>query len=63
VPGAVVSLMERVNVETVIVAGRIRKWKGRLVDVNLAKLRGDLEASRDSLFTRAGIRQDLFRPN
>ena len=35
VPGAVVSLMERTNVETVIVAGKIRKWKGRLLDVDL----------------------------
>ena len=29
VPGAVVSLMDRTNVETVIVAGRVRKWKGQ----------------------------------
>jgi 5-methylthioadenosine/S-adenosylhomocysteine deaminase len=26
VPGAVVSLLNRTNVETVIVAGKIRKW-------------------------------------
>src|SRR6185295_10562036 len=31
VPGAVVQMMERSNVETVIVAGKVRKWKGRLV--------------------------------
>ena len=30
VPGAVVSLMDRTNVETVIVAGKVRKWKGQL---------------------------------
>src|SRR6185369_11474452 len=47
VPGAVVSLMERTNVETVIVAGTVRKWKGRLLDVNVDKLRSDLENSRD----------------
>ena len=35
VPGAVVSLMDRTNVETVIVAGKIRKWKGQLLDVDL----------------------------
>jgi len=63
VPGAVVSLMERSNVETVIVAGKVRKWKGKLLDVDLARLRADLEASRDFLFEKAGIRQDLFRPN
>jgi 5-methylthioadenosine/S-adenosylhomocysteine deaminase len=63
VPGAVVSLMERNNVETVIVAGKVRKWKGRLLDVNLRALRRELEASRDYLFGAAGIPQDLFRPN
>jgi 5-methylthioadenosine/S-adenosylhomocysteine deaminase len=31
VPGAVVSLMDRTNVETVIVAGKVRKWKGQLL--------------------------------
>jgi len=61
VPGAVVTLMERSNVETVIVAGRVRKWKGRLLNANLAKLRTDLEASRDYLFKAAGVPQDLFR--
>jgi hypothetical protein len=35
VPGAMVSLMDRTNVETVIVAGKVRKWKGRLLDVDL----------------------------
>jgi cytosine/adenosine deaminase-related metal-dependent hydrolase len=62
VPGAVVSLMERSNVETVIVAGKVRKWKGRLLDVNLGRLRRELEASRDFLFDAANIPQDLFRP-
>jgi 5-methylthioadenosine/S-adenosylhomocysteine deaminase len=63
VPGAVVSLMERSNVETVIVAGKIRKWKGQLLDVNLTALRRRLENSRDRVFAAAGIEQDLFRPN
>ena len=61
VPGAVVTLMERSNVETVIVAGRVRKWKGRLLNTNLVKLRTDLEASRDYLFKAAGVTQDWFR--
>jgi len=56
VPGAVVSLMDRTNVETVIVAGKIRKWKGQLLDnssgrpMDLRGLRAQLEASRDYLF-------------
>jgi len=36
---------------------------GRLLDVNLRKLRHDLENSRDYLFGAAGIPQDLYRPN
>jgi len=60
VPGAVVSLMDRTNVETVIVAGKVRKWKGQLLDVDLDKLRSQLEASRDAIFAAAGIPQDLF---
>ena len=63
VPGAVVSLMDRTNVETVIVAGKVRKWKGRLLDVDLDHLRRQLEASRDSVFSAAGVPQDLFRGN
>lgn len=56
VPGAVVSLMDRTNVETVIVAGKVRKWKGHLLDnttgapMDLSTLRAQLEASRDYLF-------------
>ena len=60
VPGAVVSLMDRTNVETVIVAGKVRKWKGQLLDVDLPNLRKQLEASRDYLFKTAGIPQNLF---
>src|SRR5206468_4602805 len=55
VPGAVVSLMDRTNVETVIVAGNVRKWKGKLQNVNVDKLRKDLEASRDYIFAAAKI--------
>jgi cytosine/adenosine deaminase-related metal-dependent hydrolase len=63
VPGAVVSLMDRSNVETVIVAGKVRKWKGKLLDTNLSRLRAQLEDSRDYLFAAAGIPKDVFRPN
>ena len=63
VPGAVVSLMDRSNVETVIVAGKVRKWKGKLLDVDLPHLRRQLDASRDDIFAAAGIPQDRFRSN
>jgi cytosine/adenosine deaminase-related metal-dependent hydrolase len=60
VPGAVVSLMDTSNVETVIVAGKIRKWKGQLLDVDMRHLRRQLERSRDYLFREANIPQNLF---
>jgi cytosine/adenosine deaminase-related metal-dependent hydrolase len=60
VPGAVVSLMDRTNVETVIVAGKVRKWKGKLLDVDLPNLRRQLENSRDFIFSAAKIPQNLF---
>lgn len=61
VTGAVVTLMERSNVDTVMVAGKIRKWKGELLDVDVARLRSELEASRDHLFEASGIERDIFR--
>ncbi|MFE9686548.1 amidohydrolase family protein [Streptomyces sp. NPDC006285] len=35
------------NVDTVFVAGQVRKWGGRLLDVDLAALREEVTASRD----------------
>jgi hypothetical protein len=52
--------MDRTNVETVIVAGKVRKWKGQLLGVDLDGLRRQLEASRDYIFSAAGIPQNLF---
>src|SRR5215472_9915544 len=60
VPGAVVTMMDRTNVETVIVAGKIRKWKGELVDFDLDLLRTELAATRDFLYSAAGVRQNPF---
>jgi cytosine/adenosine deaminase-related metal-dependent hydrolase len=60
VPGAVVTMMERTNVETVIVAGKIRKWKGKLLDVDPDLLRTGLAATRDFLYSAAGVPQKPF---
>jgi hypothetical protein len=60
VPGAVVTMMERTNVETVIVAGTVRKWKGKLLDVDLRHLSRQLEKSRDFLYSAVGRPQNPF---
>ena len=59
--GAVVTLMDRSNVSTVLCAGRIKKWRGAIVGYDIAKLRAELDASRDYVFAAAGIERDLFR--
>jgi 5-methylthioadenosine/S-adenosylhomocysteine deaminase len=60
VPGAVVTMMDRTNVEAVIVAGKIRKWNGELLDVNLDPLRTQLAATRDFLYSATGVPQNPF---
>jgi 5-methylthioadenosine/S-adenosylhomocysteine deaminase len=59
--GAVVTLMERSNVSTVLCAGQIKKWRGGIVGYDIPKLRTELEASRDYVFAAAGIERNLFR--
>jgi cytosine/adenosine deaminase-related metal-dependent hydrolase len=60
VPGAVVTLMDRTNVQTVIVAGKILKWRGQLVNVDLNSLRTHLAATRNFLYSAAGYPQNPF---
>ncbi|MEN3794708.1 amidohydrolase family protein [Fulvimarina sp. MAC3] len=59
-PGAVVTLMERSNVETVLVAGQIKKWKGAMVGHDIAALRDRIIASRDYLFETVDAEVPLF---
>ena len=53
VPGAVVTLMDRSNVDTVIVAGTIRKWKGSLARRQSRKAEG-----RSRSLAGLSVRQD-----
>jgi hypothetical protein len=46
VPGAVVSLMDGTNVETVIVVGAVRNGKGQLLDLRIASVE-DAVGDRD----------------
>ena len=60
-PGAVVTLMDRSNVSTVLCAGQIKKWRSSIVGHDILKLRAELEASRDHVLVAAGIPLDYFR--
>jgi cytosine/adenosine deaminase-related metal-dependent hydrolase len=52
--GAIVTAMDTSNVDTVMVAGRIRKRAGKLVGVDLAGLGRQAAASRDYLVDKLG---------
>jgi len=58
--GTIVQAVERADVDTVMVAGEIRKRAGKLIDVDIAKLTADVIASRDHLLEASGYRPDLF---
>ena len=56
----VVTFAEIANVDTVIVGGRVRKFRGKMLDVDLPRLRRELDASRAAIFERAGYKLDVF---
>ncbi len=58
--GTVVQAVERSDVDTVMVAGQMRKRAGKLLDIDLTKLEADLNASRDYLIETSGYRPSLF---
>jgi 5-methylthioadenosine/S-adenosylhomocysteine deaminase len=58
--GTIVQAVERSDVDTVMVAGEVRKRAGKLVGVDVAKLTADVTASRDYLLEVSGYRPDLF---
>jgi 5-methylthioadenosine/S-adenosylhomocysteine deaminase len=58
--GTIVQAVERSDVDTVMVAGGIRKRAGKLVGVDVARLRAEVNASRDHLLEASGYRTDLF---
>src|SRR3984885_6366327 len=58
--GTIVQAVERSDVDTVMVAGEIRKRAGKLVGVDVAKLTAEVTASRDYLLEVSGYRPELF---
>ncbi len=52
--GAIVTGMDTSNVDTVMVAGKILKSRGRLANVNMAALQKRITASRDYIIEKAG---------
>ena len=51
---AVVQAMDTSNVDTVFIAGQLRKRQGQLVGIDLTRVRQDAQASRDYIVQKAG---------
>jgi len=60
-PGAIVTLMDTSNVDTVLIAGKVMKRAGKLIGVDLNKIRRTVEVSRDAVLARAKYPRNLFR--
>ncbi len=58
--GTIVQAVERSDVDTVMVGGRLRKRRGKLIGVDIEKLTATVIASRDYLLEASGYRTNLF---
>ena len=58
--GTVVQAADRSNIDTVIIGGRLRKFRGRLEGLDLGRLKSMIDESRRYLFAKAGYKEDLF---
>jgi 5-methylthioadenosine/S-adenosylhomocysteine deaminase len=58
--GSVVQAADRSNVDTVIIGGRIRKQNGRIVGLDMNRLKRLVEESRSHLFAANNYKEDIF---
>jgi 5-methylthioadenosine/S-adenosylhomocysteine deaminase len=58
--GTVVQAAERSNIDTVIIGGRVRKYRGKVVGLDMKRLKAMVDESRNHLFAAAGYRPDVF---
>jgi hypothetical protein len=59
-PMAVVNLMNPGHVDTVFIAGKVMKWRGNLVGVDVARVLRLVEEARDAVVRRAGFQMNLL---
>lgn len=58
--GTVVHMIDRADVQEVMVAGRLRKHAGHLLNVDLSRLHAETDAARARLFEAAGYTPSAF---
>ena len=59
-PSMVVNRMNPSHVDAVFVAGKVRKWRGNLVGVDLARVLRLAQEAREAVMQRAGFHVDLL---
>jgi 5-methylthioadenosine/S-adenosylhomocysteine deaminase len=59
-PGTVVSFMNPGHIEAVFIAGKVKKWRGNLVGVDLARVVRMVQEARDAVMSRANFKFDLL---
>jgi cytosine/adenosine deaminase-related metal-dependent hydrolase len=59
-PGVVVNLMNPSNVESVLIAGKTKKWRGNLVGVDVARVVRLAQEARDAVLRRADFKMNLL---
>jgi cytosine/adenosine deaminase-related metal-dependent hydrolase len=58
--GTVVQAAERSNIDTVIIGGRVRKYRGQVVGLDMVNLKAMIDESRGHLFKTVGYQPDVF---
>ena len=58
--GAVVNLMGPSHVEAVFIAGKVKKWRGNLVSVDMQRVLRLMQEARDGVLRRAGFQVKLL---
>jgi cytosine/adenosine deaminase-related metal-dependent hydrolase len=59
-PMAAVNLMNPSHVDTVFIAGKVKKWRGNLVGVDVARVLRLIEEARDGVLRRSGYQMNLL---
>jgi cytosine/adenosine deaminase-related metal-dependent hydrolase len=59
-PGMVVNLMNPSHVDTVFIAGQVKKWRGDLVGVDVPRVLRLVQEARDAVVRRAGFRMNVL---
>jgi cytosine/adenosine deaminase-related metal-dependent hydrolase len=59
-PGTVVNLMNPSHVENVFIAGKVKKWRGNLVGIDVARVMRQAQEARAAVMRRANFSVNLL---